>query len=333
MHNCSAAVQAYHEERAKLSQTKKGELTKVRDIFKTKVETQQGTRSPVFNNQGSYVMNTMIQTQDDDYDIDVGVAFELKDLLKENGALMQPHEAREMMLKVAQDARFAVEPEIHDGKCVRIYYSKGYHVDVPVYRILENGTYEVAINNSWQPSGPEAITKWFQSNITKYGEDGWQVRDVTRSLKKIVESIQYESGGTNKMPSGFVLTVLVCEAFEKNGKAFDRIDCALHGVMKLIHKRMQETGFAVHNPILPDKVISDDTKMVNFFLKLGEILGSLEILFNPSLCNNQVALEAWGKCFKDEDFFKSQLQKSVSSILVGTTPTRPAYLAGDDRKG
>lgn len=339
MHNCNAAVQDYHKNEAKLPEKPDRErLGGMKSRMEEKVQYHLGQKSPQFLEQGSYAMRTLIRTDDNSYDVDVGVAFAEANLLNDNGTVMTPSEAQNMMLKVAITIpNLKKVPEIFNGKCVRIYYADGPHIDVPVYRILKDGSYEIAANYTWKPSDPQAVTKWFKSEVSSY-DDGAQVRYTVRLMKKWAKNCEDLSGGAYKMPSGFVITKLVCDAFRENGGTFERLDEAFYEIMGLIHNKLSaDDGFKVYSPVIKDQIISNQIELINMKSRLGSDLATLKVLFDSS-CNEEVAMKAWGNCFNNSEFFEIQLEKSLtaslsSPLIAATSPKRAVILGGDDRKG
>ncbi|MBR4090803.1 MAG: nucleotidyltransferase, partial [Mogibacterium sp.] len=73
--------------------------------------------------QGSVAMATVVQSESNDYDIDVAVVFD-KDVLSEMG----PRAARNMVANALRrkTKAFNAEPEVKTS-CVRVKYSDGYH--------------------------------------------------------------------------------------------------------------------------------------------------------------------------------------------------------------
>ena len=85
------------------------------------------------SSQGSYAHRTMVQQADKDYDIDDGTYFSKDDLKGPKDGDKSARDAKEMVRKALHDEQFNKPPEVRTN-CVRVYYSAGYHVDVPVYR-------------------------------------------------------------------------------------------------------------------------------------------------------------------------------------------------------
>lgn len=80
--------------------------------------------------QGSMAMATVVQNDQNDYDIDVAIVFE-----KSNLGNLGPQAARNMVANALKKKtrQFNTEPEVKTS-CVRIKYAEGYHVDFAVYR-------------------------------------------------------------------------------------------------------------------------------------------------------------------------------------------------------
>ena len=77
-------------------------------------------------------MKTMVRDPDHDYDIDDGVYFRKEDLVGDRGAEMTSLQARQMVRDAVDDGKFKRSPEVR-ANCVRVFYEKGYHVDLPVF--------------------------------------------------------------------------------------------------------------------------------------------------------------------------------------------------------
>ena len=81
--------------------------------------------------QGSMAMHTIVQNDNGDYDIDVGIVFESSNL---NG--LGPLASRNMVADALKrkTKQFAEEPEVKTS-CVRLKYtSTGYHVDFALFK-------------------------------------------------------------------------------------------------------------------------------------------------------------------------------------------------------
>ncbi len=161
---------------------------------------------------------------------------------------------------VASTDNFKTPPEVR-GNCVRIYYADGFHVDMPVYRTFEeNGLShkELASTGTWKTSAPEDITNWFNGQVKAKSPDetnGRQMRRMVRLLKA-----WSKSRSSWRMPSGFVLTVLVDEAYYNNPTWKDRDDLALLQVMRSIRNRLQ-LNERVYRPVSPTEEITRESTL------------------------------------------------------------------------
>lgn len=104
--------------------------------------------------------------------------------------------------------------------CVRQPYPAGYHIDVPVYRIVitqdkdgEKGEYcELASGDAWVRSDARAVTRWYNGLVGELnaGEsDGSQMRRITKLTKKFARRQAWKQ----KTTSGITISKLVVDHF------------------------------------------------------------------------------------------------------------------------
>ena len=107
--------------------------------------------------QGSYAMNTGIKPKSDDYDIDVGVNFDI------NTDDYPSYELKQLVFDtINRQSNRTVE---YNRPCITVKYSNGYHIDLAVY--ANNGS-DMRIawgkRNSeekiWYKADPKGLTKW-----------------------------------------------------------------------------------------------------------------------------------------------------------------------------
>ena len=144
-------------------------------------------------------MRTMVQDDQCDYDIDDGVYFEIDDLTDSDGSHLGASDARTRIRKALKDDRLAFDAVVKTN-CVRQKYPDGYHIDIPVYRVIrltdiyrnEVVEYELASDEDWVESDARAVTKWYNDAIGEElksgGSDYSQTRRVTRLTKKMARS-------------------------------------------------------------------------------------------------------------------------------------------------
>jgi hypothetical protein len=123
----------------------------------------------------------MVRDPDNDYDIDDGVYFRKEDLVGDRGAEMTSLQARQMVRDAVDDGKFNMAPEVRSN-CVRVFYEKGYHVDLPVYRRVATSTvfgekfhYELAASSGWKRSDARDVSGWYEDERAK-SVDGLQLR-------------------------------------------------------------------------------------------------------------------------------------------------------------
>ncbi|WP_105979203.1 nucleotidyltransferase domain-containing protein [Bacillus paralicheniformis] len=156
-------------------------------------------------NQGSYAMHTGIKPLNDDYDIDVGLYFEMD---KDN---VDPIEAKKWIHN-------ALEGHTKDVKikkpCVTVTYAAGYHVDVTVYAannsdgkvyLAKGKPSSKAEDKYWDESNPKDLIKTIKENLSDEN-DRKQFRRVVRYLKRWKD---YKFNSVNGKPTGIALTSCV----------------------------------------------------------------------------------------------------------------------------
>ena len=303
MFDCKKEVREFHDDEVTLSISQRSEMRRRRDAnrerLKIGLKKNNDPSSDTHQPQGSYAMRTMVQDKNNDYDIDDGVVFLKEDLEGSNGADMTALDARKMVCSALDDGSFSEPPAVLKN-CVRIVYQPGYHVDVPVYRQLEDDSLELA-SSDWKGSSPSEVTEWYNKAVCDLSPDNGQLRLITRFLKIYKNS--YPSW-KSKMPSGFVISVLVVECYVPD----DREDVSLYKTMKAIHSRL-ENNLEVSHPVRYDKLTKglDDAQTTFLREKLSGALVSLNALFKDN-CSKSEALECWKKVF-DHNFWVNLANK------------------------
>ncbi|WP_349409334.1 nucleotidyltransferase [Pseudalkalibacillus sp. SCS-8] len=153
-------------------------------------------------NQGSYAMHTGIKPIDDDYDIDVGLYF---DMSKDD---ITPLEAKQLVFDAIGDHTNNVKIK---KPCVTVTYSAGYHVDIAIYAASNSDgkTYlakgKPTSNEDdifWDLSNPKDLIKEIRDHLSDV-DDRKQFRRIVRYLKRWKDE-KFTKG--NGMPTGIALT-------------------------------------------------------------------------------------------------------------------------------
>ena len=338
MFDCSADVRAFHNQEVTLPETERKKMRSRRDSNRDRLDRNlENDDKPVpyeHVSQGSYQMKTMLRDPDNDYDIDDGAYFEKDALVGERGAHMTSLQARQMVCDAMDDGSFKKPPEVRNN-CFRVFYSAGYHVDVPVYRrVEENGEvwFELAASSGWKRSDARDVSDWYE-NERDDSEDPIQVRRINRHLKKHAKS---RASWKSRNLSGFGITVLLAERCVIES---DREDRALYDTMIAIRDRLDRNTVIGH-PVTPNETITTgnpDAKAAFFRDRLKEAIDNLDPLFDDD-CDRETALKCWDRVF-NTTFFSERYQPETdaksalsapaigSSVLLGATAAASAAVS------
>ena len=329
--DCHSEITAFHRDEVTLAQKQQDDMRTRRNAGRTRLENgldlNNHPQPREVQTQGSYQMRTMTQDDDNDYDIDDGAYFEEADLTDADGDALTPLAARERVCGALKwDGRFRQEAAVKRN-CVRQPYQAGYHIDVPVYRIVttedEDGDeveqYELASGDDWVRSDARAVTRWYNGIVGELnaGEsDGSQMRRVTKLTKKFARRKPWKQ----KTTSGICITKLVVDHFVYGQ---DRDDKALRETWKAIKKTLDKST-AIDHPVLTGTKLAKlgDEAVVFFRDCLAGALITLNVL-DPTDCTREQACEAWDEVF-DTSFFTDQPddgsgKKSEGSAMSVTT--------------
>lgn len=320
MFDCAKDVLGYHDDKVTLPNEERTNMRKRRnsnrDRLKSGLEKTQKPQPKLFKRQGSYAMKTMVQHDDKKYDIDDGVYFRKEDLVGPRGGEMSALDARKMVRDALDDGSFKTPPEVRNN-CVRVYYEEGYHVDMPVYRLVttkdafgnEQEHAELA-STDWKRSDARDVTDWFEGENDRQSPDtanGRQLRRVTREIKKYAKS---RASWESKSLSGFGITVLVVECYRKD---VGREDKSLYDTMKAIRDRL-DWNLVVNHPVTKGDTITDgndDPKARFLRERLTEAIDNLAPLFEFD-CTHEKALKCWDKVYST-DYFSNRLEKTTAN--------------------
>ena len=248
--------------------------------------------------QGSVVMSTVVQNEDDNYDIDIAIVFDKSELGNKGAQATRNMVANALKRKTKQ---FNTEPEVKTS-CVRVNYADGYHVDFArreYDKWNDSWIYEHA-GADWTERELNGLSKWFK---TQNSNSDRKLRKIVRLSKMFCKSRK----SWKNTPSGLLQTVL-CE--EKLEDSYERIDELFYYTMKAIVERL-EINTCVTAPVdngrdlTPRK--SDIQRMTNWKNRLKSKLEDLEILFKDN-CTKDDAIQAWYGFF-NHDYWSEQSTK------------------------
>ena len=259
--DCNKEMANFHRDKVTLSKSQQDEMRTRRNAGRTRLENglieAKKPQPKEVVSQGSYMMRTMVQDDANDYDIDDGVYFATDDLKDDADVALTPKAARQRVCDaLSWDGRLKHEATVKPN-CVRQVYPAGYHIDIPVYRIVKDKDenddpmeyYELASGDKWTSSDARAVTRWFNGLVGELnaGEsDGSQMRRVTKLTKKFAR----RAGWKDKMTSGICITKLVVDHFQTRA---DRDDKALRETWKAIDKKLLKST-EIDHPVLTNKL-------------------------------------------------------------------------------
>ncbi len=251
-------------------------------------------------------MNTMVQDDEWDYDIDDGIYFEMDQLIGPRGGKVSALEAKRIVCFAIHSDTFNQAPE-YLKNCVGVYYKEGYRIDVPVYRRIvttdrlgNDYEYFELASADWKRSDARDVTKWFEDqNALKSPQEksGRQMRRICRLVKKFARS---RNSWKIQTVSGFIITKLVAECYQPHPA---RDDLAFYRTLANIYNRVLSNQTVIH-PVTPNEIITknyNDTKIRFFRDKIYVALVRLNKLFPPD-CTEKRAIKIWSLVLNTEYF-------------------------------
>ncbi|HIF9097708.1 TPA: cyclic GMP-AMP synthase DncV-like nucleotidyltransferase [Photobacterium damselae] len=230
--------------------------------------------------QGSYSMHTGVKPLNDDYDIDVGVIFDINIADYDSKALKKLVRDK---LKKQHNRNVS-----YNRPCVSINYAAGYHVDMPVY--AKNGGNlhiawgkETSTEHVWYESDPEGLKQWVK-DVSNDSEHRAQFRRCVRYLKRWKNN-KFTSNG-NAAPPSIGLTIQARTSFVYNEG--DDLSCLI-GIVKGIRDSFTSL-FSVDDmkfykvvdvplPVAPGKNVyykMTKKQLDNYYQKVDELVEALE---------------------------------------------------------
>ena len=239
--------------------------------------------------QGSYKMGTGIIPVDSDYDIDVGVSFNVS-----KDDYPDPVEVKEWVYDALNGHTKKVEMR---RPCVTVFYQKGeesvYHVDLAIYsdkscnsdgkKYLAKGKLNSSDDNkNWEISEPQKLADTVGGKHS--GDDKKQFVRVIRYLKRW-KDYNFSSNG-NSAPHGIGLTIAAYNWFISNKTLTDNVAstykyndlqatrCVVNGMLNNFSDRLR-----VYLPVEPYSELfgkMTENQMANFKDELETLLEALD---------------------------------------------------------
>ncbi len=317
----------------KLNQTRKDSLSKSRRELRKKIrkwfkENKPDEIKPKFHSQGSFEMNTTINpivVYDSEgnalrkYDLDDGVYF----IYSKEGDTKQTIDTWHNWIFKATENHTGKD-SIKKNTCVRVVFSDGHHIDLPIY-YKEDDEIELAHKSKgWLLSDPKKFYEWF--NNEKKNKP--RLEAIVRCLKAW-KNFREINNSNLKLPSGFELTILATN----NYVDADNLDEAFRKTIISIDKELNKSnGFKCIRPTTPkgEDVFENysDTRKNNFLntlksLKDDCIKASEENNFKTAseiLINRQFGSRFPKGEDKDEQAKSNALKKALASAAIKPKP-------------
>lgn len=343
MFDYSKQIEAFRDKKVRLTDSMKKMLRKHRKTNRDKLKSNLPNNLPKvtltdesFSPQGSFQMETIIQTkfEDQEYDVDDGILIKRSQLTDDDGDDLSSEEVLEAIRLSLEDQRFKKQPVLCSN-CVRVFYAdtdeKKHHIDFPAYRTWKDGEdkkREIANEDEWLESDPGQVGSWFATCISDRQSEqagfGTQLRRLVQLTKRFCKS---REDWIEALPNGMKLTMLVEECHDEY---IERIDVAFRTLFENLESRLEDS-LEIENRAHPDKPkltrTSSDQNVKELKKRIREALDKLDTLDLPQNNNQEAARKVWDWIFQTEGFFDAvdgveTTQKSFSTSLA-TIPDVP----------
>lgn len=313
--NCSGDLKAYHQVGIALPASSLADLrakrNHVRTLIKRRLPLLDYPRPIGFYGQGSVAMGTVIRAPEAAYDIDDGLYFARRSLMGTRGADMSALAARTMVWEAAYDERYADPPELRPN-CVRVYYARGFHIDIPVYRLSRPGIFsslEIELASSdWKRTDPRAVTRWFKAANGRSPGRGSN-RQLARVVRYVKAWVKARPAWKGRILGGFGITKVVVDAY----RPFPgRDDWALFETLRAIRLRIL-AGTNLEHPVLKGEFICAvprDARLRFLGDRVEEALQSFELLLDVRTPRSD-ALACWDTFFRSDFFWRRSARRRI----------------------
>jgi len=266
----------------RLNQSKRDELIGNRNALRTKIRdwfnnNKEGGLQPKFSIQGSFLMNTIINPLPEKYnegrtlykyDLDDGVYF------IERGGENNKESVQTWHNWVYRSVDGHTEKSIDKTTCVRVVYSDGHHIDLPIYYKGSDIPQLAHKSKGWLDSDPKEFAEWFNDNVKAFP----QIRRLTRFLKAWKNFRELENSNL-KLPSGFILSILIAENYVKRDRDDESFRKTVANIIDVLEIRFlcfrpttpsDEDLFADYSRTKRNDFISNLKKLLEAFVEAEE---------------------------------------------------------------
>jgi len=317
----------------KLTPSRKDDLKTSRQNIKKQIrdwflEHKPEELQPKFGGQGSFEMNTIVNPiveYDEDenlirkYDLDYGVYF-IEKLDEDNKRVITTW--HDWVYQSVED--YTNQNPIKKNTCVRVVFSDGHHIDLPIYYKKDDIIELAHKSKDWIESDPKEFYKWF-NNAKK---DKSRLEAIVRCLKAW-KNFREINNSNLKLPSGFELTILATENYHDA----DNLDEAFRETVRNINNELnKDGGFKCIRPTTPlgEDVFEDysETRKNNFLKTLKSLLDDCdrskdEINYKKAsdfLRDKQFGIRFPKGDDRDEKKISNALASSLGSAIIKPKP-------------
>jgi len=224
MANVQKQFEEFHEKIQLKDMEDNKELREKRDIILNRLKNNISSDAASYShfNQGSYAIGTGIKPIDGEYDIDVGIKFNIS-----KDDYPDPVEVKKWVYEAVKDHTSNVEMR---RPCITVTYLKNgepeFHVDLAIYAAnnsdnklyLARGKLNSSVDNkAWEVSNPLDLISLINSQFDD-SEDKKQFRRIIRYLKRW-KDVKFTTDG-NAAPTGIALTISAYD-YLKISKQYD----------------------------------------------------------------------------------------------------------------
>ena len=272
--------------------------------------------------QGSYSMNTGIKPKDDDYDIDIGIIFDITNDEYESYKLKKL-----VFDKLNSQHNRTVK---YNRPCITVEYTDGYHVDLAIYSKNNDDIHiawgkENSKERIWYKSEPKELTEWVV-DVSSDSDKSQQFRRCVRFLKKWKEKHFTSSG--NNAPASIGLTIQARNYFTYHKDNY--LNTLIYIVERMksdfdLNTESWKMNIDVRLPVEPRKNVyykMSEIQQDNFYEKVEALLEALNNAKNED--SREKACEILRKVFGDE------FPLSDNDDVVEASKTIPFVTTGDN---
>ncbi|SFW31413.1 hypothetical protein SAMN02927921_01086 [Sinomicrobium oceani] len=323
--NFDKEIKLNNSRKESLARSRKDIKKKIRKWFK---ENKPDEIQPKFHGQGSYEMNTTINpivVYDEDgnpirkYDLDYGVYFIEKEGEDNKQSIQRWHN----WVYASVEDHTSKKP-IQKTTCVRVVFSDGRHIDLPIYYKKEEIIELAHKAKDWIESDPKEFYEWFNDEKTQK----YRLEAIVRCLKAW-KNFRELNNSNLKLPSGFELTILATE----NYYDADNLDEAFRETVRKIYDTLSEDwGFKCIRPTTPkgEDVFEgySETRRNNFLTVLKSLLDDCDKAkeeYNFKTASEILRKNQFGSRFplgedKEEENKSKSLTRSLSTAFIKPKP-------------